>query len=220
MSNLKWVIRVLLFVIGFAFLHYFLPQRDIVRVVDTDVKRMDIGDKAWGWDKPDAGTQNSATRDVRYISTIRPNDKPMVYRNEDTGWGFPFYFKFDSSDVSAKASDLAGRSETQWVAVRHYGWRIKMFSIFPNATSIKQVRGPDALLIPWFNIIFIALLILILWKLRRFVFGLKTKHVDPITEDIGDSVREFGDKVEEETAQARSGISKFMRRRFGSGAKK
>ena len=217
MTQFKWIFRIVLFIVGFLFLHYFLPQRDIVKVVGTDVKRMDIGDKAWGWDKPDAGTQDNTTRDVRYIQTIRPNGKTIVYRNEDTGWGFPFYFKFDSSDVSAKASDLANRKDVQWVAVRHYGWRVKLFSIFPNATSMKEVRGPDALLIPWFNIVFIGLLLLLIWKARRFVFGLKRKHIDPVAEEIEDNLREIGDKLDTETAEARSGFSRFMKRWFGSG---
>ncbi len=219
MKNIKWIIRILLFIFVFAFLHYFLPQRDIVKVVGNEVKRMDIGDKAWGWDKPDAGTRDNVTRDVRSIYAIRPNGKTIVYRNEDTGWGFPFYFKFDSSDVSAKASDLSTRKDVQWVAVRHYGWRIKLFSIFPNATSIKEVRGPDALLIPWFNIVFIGLLLIILWKLRRFVFGFKRKHIDPVAEDIEETLHEIGDKVENETAQARAGFGGFMKKWFGSGAK-
>jgi len=135
-------------------IHYYLPQRDIVEVVGTDVKRMDIGKGSPFWDRPDAGTEDRTSRDVRFISTVKANGKTMVYRNEDTGWSFPFYLKFDSSDLSAKAESMTDQDDT-WVAVTHYGWRIRLFSIFPNATKIKQVAGPDTLLIPWFNIAFL-----------------------------------------------------------------
>ena len=47
--------------------------------------------------------------------------------------------------------------EKPWVRVRYYGWRIKMLSIFPNAISVKVV-DKSYTHIPWFNIIFIALL--------------------------------------------------------------
>jgi len=33
--------------------------------------------------------------------------KPRVFRNEDTGWGFPFYFKFNSADLQAVAQSIA-----------------------------------------------------------------------------------------------------------------
>jgi len=218
MKFLKWILAAVLIVVLAGFLHYFLPQRDIVKIVGTEVKRMDIGDDAVGWDKPDAGTRSNVSRDVRLIYAIRPNEKTIVYRNEDTGWGFPFYFKFDSSDIATLASDLSNRNqdEVQWVAVRHYGWRIKLFSIFPNATSMKKVSGPDVLLIPWFNIVFLSILAFCLFSALRFFGGLKRKHVDPVTDAVGDSVRDFGDKVEAEVKETKSNAGSFMKRWIGS----
>ena len=39
-----------------------------------------------------------------FIQTIKKNGKPMVYRNEDTGWGWPPYFKFDTANLQADAA--------------------------------------------------------------------------------------------------------------------
>ena len=222
MKTIKRIFIFSLALITVVLIHYYLPQRDIVKVVDTDVKRMDISKGSPFWDSPDVGTNNEATRDVRFISTVRANGKTSVYRNEDTGWSFPFYLKFDSSDLSAKAQDMAKKDE-QWVAVTHYGWRIKLFSIWPNATKIKQVKGPDVFLVPWFNIVFLGIIFIVLFWIWRMVRRWKKKNVDPITDKIGDELEEISDtvgghakKAKEELGESRSGLRKFMRRWFGS----
>ena len=211
---MKWFKRILvsvLLLMTAVLVHYYLPQRDIVKVVGTEVKRMDISKGSPFWDSPDVGTNNEATRDVRFISTVRENGKTRVYRNEDTGWSFPFYLKFDSSDLDAKAKEMTSKNG-QWVAVTHYGWRIKLFSIWPNATKIKPVSGPDALLIPWFNIAFLSLLAFIfinIWlTLRRF----KKKRVDPVTDKIGDIAEDAG----EEISKGGNAVGKLFRRLFGT----
>jgi len=222
----KTLIKLLLILGVIAFLHYNLPQRDIVRVVGTEVTRVDKSDGAFGRGEPDAGTNRLETIDVRYISTMRPNGKPMVYRNQDTGWGWPPYFKFDTGDLMATAQDLAARNDTDeevWVAVKHYGWRIKLFSLYPNAVEIKEVDGPDTRLIPWFNIVFLSILFLmLLWvwlRWRRF----KKKRIDPIGDKIDAgldaAVDKVSDTVNDATAGVRdkdSGFRRFMRRYFGS----
>jgi len=222
MKTIKRIFIFLLALITVVLIHYYLPQRDIVKVVDTDVKRMDISKGSPFWDSPDVGTNDEATRDVRFISTVRANGKTSVYRNEDTGWSFPFYLKFDSSDLSAKAQDMAKKDE-QWVAVTHYGWRIKLFSIWPNATKIKQVKGPDVFLVPWFNIVFLSIIFIFLFWIWRMVRRWKKKNVDPITDKIGEELEEVSDtigghakKAKEELGESRSGLRKFMRRWFGS----
>lgn len=215
---MKWFKRIFVFALLFVTVvltHYYLPQRDIVKVVDTDVKRMDIKKGSPFWDSPDVGTNDEATRDVRFISTVRPNGKTSVYRNEDTGWSFPFYLKFDSSDLSAKAQDMS-RKDGQWVAVTHYGWRIRLFSIWPNATKVKPVAGPDTFLIPWFNIAFFTLLTFIALMIWRWIRKLKRRHVDPVTskiEKVADGVME---DVEREAKEASGAISKLFRKIFGS----
>ena len=222
---MKWIKRLFVFLlvmITVGLIHYYLPQRDIVEIVGTDVKRMDIGKGSPFWDRPDAGTEDRTSRDVRFISTVKANGKTMVYRNEDTGWSFPFYLKFDSSDLSAKAESMADQDDT-WVAVTHYGWRIRLFSIFPNATKIKQVAGPDTLLIPWFNIAFLFFVGIILLTIWRIIRKFKKKRIDPVTDKIEKEVEEASsavkgtaDSIGKEVGDTQSGFRKFMRRCFGS----
>ena len=199
---MKWIKRIALFILLLMTaiaMHYYLPSRDIVKIVDTEVKRMDINQGSPFWDRADTGTEEKTSRDVRFISTVRPNGKTMVYRNEDTGWSFPFYLKFDSSDLSAKAADLkvSQSQDAQWVAVTHYGWRIRLFTIFPNATKIKPIKSPDVLLIPWFNIAFFLILALIAFFIWRSLQKLKEKHVDPVTDQIEDMAEAAGDEIRE-----------------------
>jgi len=219
--------KFLLFVGLCAFLHYNLPQHDIVRIVDTEVSRVDKKDGSFGRGEPDVGTERLGTIDVRYISTMKPNGKPMVYRNQDTGWGWPPYFKFDTGDLMAEAQDYAAKNgdESQiWVPVKHYGWRIKLFSLYPNAISIgKPVAGPNARIIPWFNIIFLTVFFGFLFFLWWTWRGFRKKRIDPVTEKIGAgvdaAVDKVGDTVEGATSGMRnseSGLRKFMRRWFGS----
>ena len=147
--------------------------------------------------------------------SVRPNGKPRVYRNEDTGLAWPPYLKFDSSNLAAVAEEFA-KEDDQWVAVSHYGWRIELFTIFPNAYKIQPVAGPDVRLIPWFNIIFLSLLgLFILWlwsKWRRF----RKKRIDPVAEKVSEAADNLGEKASSELSQKSSGFRKFMRRWFGS----
>jgi hypothetical protein len=133
-------------VVGLS-LHYNLPRTDVVRITGTDVKRIDREGK----------NQASKTRDVRYINSVTRSGKVKVFRNEDTGWGWPPYFKFDSADQTALAQSIMQNSENLWVRVRYYGWRMQVFSLFPNAISIKVV-DEDYTHIPVFNIVFFILL--------------------------------------------------------------
>lgn len=138
---------------GAAFLHFYLPRHDVVRIVGVENRRVDMSGKPLqGGDRPQTG------RDVYYIYAERVSkdpavktDRPRVYRNEDTGWGFPFYFKFDSADEQAIAAAIANDRGT--AVVTYYGWRINMFSMFPNAINIRRAE-PDATIVPWFNIVF------------------------------------------------------------------
>lgn len=215
MKYIRHIPALLLFVISAVLLNYYLPDRDIVQIVGTEVKRIDVESGAPFWDRGDIGTIEGATRDVRFINTQRENGKERVYRNEDTGWGFPPYFKFDSGDLTARAQGLA-RGEDQWVAVRHYGWRIKMFSIFPNATSIKRVDGPNALLIPWFNIVLIGLLLGLWFFIWRTIRRWKAKRIDPTLDAIGDSVGDAARDVSSSVEAGSDAVQSRWRKLFGT----
>ena len=217
---MKWIKGGFIFIlvlVTVVLTHYYLPQRDIVKVVDTEVKRMDISKGSPFWDRADTGTKERTSRDVRFISTVRPNGKTVVYRNEDTGWSFPFYLKFDSSDLSAKAADL--KSDEQWVAVTHYGWRIRLFTIFPNATKIRAVKGPEVTLIPWFNIVFLALVFGFLFWVWMQIRKFKKKRIDPVTDQIEAQVDAVAESVSEELSETGGAVKRLFRKFFGSSKK-
>ena len=193
MVYVKWVFWGVFWTLLISFAHYTLPQHDVVRITDTYEKRVNPGSNALFWSNADTGERTDVVeRDVFFIQTFRTNDKPMIYRNEDTGWGWPPYFKFDTSNLQAEASDLISKksAETaQWVVVRHYGWRNEFFSIYPNAVSIWAAEGPDVRIIPWFNIVLLTLLAAIFWAVRvrwnRFWQGRRDRAGDEWSEGTG-----------------------------------
>jgi hypothetical protein len=130
-----------------AFLDYFLPQHAILRIVGAETRR------------PMGSSKTSpVTHDVFYIfAEDVETKKPRVFRNEDTGWGFPWYFKFNSGDLQAVAQSIAGERGT--ALFTYYGWRIQLFSIVPNVTNIKRVAPDAELPFPWFNLAFAVVIL-------------------------------------------------------------
>ena len=204
--RLKFVIGVVAFLTLATFLHYSLPSRDVVRIVGTDVVRTDVQRK-------DAqGNPITVSRDVRFINTKFPDGGDRVYRNEDTGWGWPPYFKFDTADLAGDATDLKSSAEApKWVVVRHYGWRLPVLSMFPNALSIRNASGPDEQLLPWFNVLFISILVLTVLIARRVLIILFHHHVDPVIDDIDREIDERVGAISRGYRRAR----RWFRYRFG-----
>ncbi|MEQ6249313.1 DUF1523 family protein [Sulfitobacter sp. HNIBRBA3233] len=198
MAVLRWTFWTAFWLLVVAFFHYTLPQVDIVRITDTYEKRVDPGENSIFWAQADVGTDGTlANRDVFFIQTRRAKGDVMVYRNEDTGWGWPPYFKFDTSNLQAEASDLRStESDPRYVAIKHYGWRNEFLTTFPNAISVRPVSGPDAAKgIPWTNIIILTLFVAIIWAIwvrwRRF----RRSRLDPTMEAIEDDLAERGRTV-------------------------
>ncbi|MEM1064496.1 MAG: DUF1523 family protein [Pseudomonadota bacterium] len=188
MRYVKWTFIALIVFMVVAVFHYTLPQRDIVRIVNTYEERQDFGWNSIFWAGPNAGAASAPNRDVLFIQTVRANGNPMVYRNEDTGWGWPPYFKFDTANLQTEAADaVSSRTAPEWYAVTHYGWRSELFSSFPNAVRIRPVANPDVTLIPWFNIIFFVLLAAFLFWLWRIWVRFRERRIDPVLEDIDEA---------------------------------
>lgn len=204
----KYAVVLVFWLLVVAVFHYTMPQRDIVRVVGTFEQRIDYGENAWFWASGDSGSDTTETnRDVLFVQTIQQNGKPMVYRNEDTGWGWPPYFKFDTKNLQTEATDLVSpKDDPQWVVLTHYGWRNEFYSIFPNAVGIRQTDDPDATLIPWLNIIVLVILAGICLGLFRLSQWFKRSKIDPITE----SVSETWDAVDDYTDEQRSGFRAWL----------
>lgn len=156
MSWLKWVGLVfagLAVVAAVLFLDYYLPSTELVQVTGHEVKRMDTGtDKASG---------QPVTRDVRFIYAKGKDDgKDYAFRNEDTGWGWPPYFKFDSGDLTAKANNIKETQPDSTGLLTYYGWRITYFDLYPNAVDLEVV-DPDYKPFPLFKILFVSVLIVL-----------------------------------------------------------
>lgn len=188
MIYVKYFVWGVFWLLVVSFLHYTLPQHDIVRISDTYEKRVDFGENSIFWSNQGTGEQEGTiNRDVFFIQTVQTNGRVMVYRNEDTGWGWPPYFKFDTSNLQAEASDLKSTSAApKWVAIKHYGWRNEFLSIYPNAISVRAVATPDARIIPWFNIILLTVLFAIFWAMRVRWKRFRENRINPVVDEWTD----------------------------------
>lgn len=186
LTILKWVIRILPFVLVFSFLHYTLPQRDIVRITDTEIIRKDFsGFTRIFYAQADSGDNETGNRDLRLLNTVLRNGNVFVYRNEDTGFGWPPYFKLDSSNLHAEAKDgVSTRDNPRWFILRHYGWRSEFLSIYPNAVSLEEIDDPNIRLIPWFNIIFLTVLFAVFWAIYVRIRRFWNNRIDPVFDDV------------------------------------
>ena len=219
MRRIKIVFRLLVLLVFGTIAHYALPQHDIVRVVNTYQERQDLND--WTrifWAQPDDQSATLVNRDVQFIQTVKrktflfgfiPRDatEVMVYRNEDTGWSWPYYFKFDTANLQTEADDLVSTAENpKWAVMTHYGWRNEYFSAFPNAISIRPVSGPDVTIIPWFNIGFFVVLMVGLAFIRAMWRQFRERTVDPIIDSAGHHV----DEVQAEVAEQKGRFSRWL----------
>lgn len=204
MRYFRWTFRTLIALLTIMFLHYTLPQRDIVRITGTEIIRQDFSSfNRLFYAAPDAGNNDLGNRDLRLINTVRANGKVMVYRNEDTGFGWPPYFKLDSSNLQAEASDaISTRAAPEWYAITHYGWRNEFFTIYPNAVGLRPIAGPDMRLIPWVNILILTALVvmaLIVWRLWR---AFRHRYIEPLLKNAG----ETWDSIDERTGAVRARV--------------
>ena len=223
MRYVKIGFRVLVVLVVGSFLHYVLPQHDLAKITSTEIIRTDLS----GWNKmffaqADSGSAETTSRDIRFINAERqkawilgffPHETTgvMVYRNEDSGWIWPPYFKFDSADLQAEAQAIARSDADQWVVITHYGWRNRFLSIYPNAVNIRAVDGPDVRIIPWFNIFFFVFLGLAALFVRAAWLQFRERMMDPALEKAGDR----WDEIEAGAAEKRSRLKRWFARLGG-----
>ncbi len=215
-KTVKRVLLALVILLVIAVLHYNLPQHDIVRITDTYEKRIDPGGNSFFWAAPDAGNDPNVTnRDVFFIQAVRPDGRVIVYRNEDTGWGWPPYFKFDTANLQAEAADMKSTADNpKWVVITHYGWRNQFFSIYPNAIAIRPASGPDERIIPWASIIILAMLAFILFMIRRMWLQFRERTIEPALESMEEMVDRVDAEADAAAARAR-GLWGRLRARLG-----
>ena len=169
-------------------LHYALPQVDVVRAVGVEIKRLDVNE-------PDSGQQR--TRDVYQLQTETQTGNPRVYRNEDNF----FYLKFDSADLQAQVQSFA--AEKQLIAVRHYGWRLTLFSAFPNAIKAWPVEDGYRH-IPIFN----TLVILALGGIFFIIFRRASKSVAAARQAIENKRSERAERDAEASREAQVAVDR------------
>ncbi len=207
-TKIKWGLRIFAILIIGGFLHYTMPQRDVVRVINTYNRVTQIGGNWMFYSIEDTGTGAETTttsRDIRFIEAVFPDGvSTITYRNEDTGWFWPPYFKWDSSTLQAESTNFESTAAApQWVAITHYGWRLPIFSIFPNAVNITQVEGPDVRLIPWINIIILSFLAFVIFMIRKMWLQFRERMVDPALADVGETFDAAGARVDAVQKEAR-----------------
>lgn len=211
MRTFKWIFYAFvgLFVVGF--LHYSLPQHDIVRIVNTYEERQSLSGWTtmfWG-DAQSPVTNGVETRDVQFIQSVKANGKPMVYRNEDTGFGWPPYFKVDTASLYTEAADAVSTKDApEWVIVTHYGWRSELLSIFPNAVGVKPATGPDQRIIPWVSIVILVLILIVLLLIRRMWLQFRERTIDPLVENVGEKFEDASDATRERA----DGVKRWFRK--------
>ncbi|MBE3639747.1 DUF1523 family protein [Mangrovicoccus algicola] len=185
MRKLSLILFAAIILIVACFLGYTLPRQYVVRVVNTEIQRIDTSG-SWFYANSEASGADG-TRDVKMIQTIRDGGRPKVFRNEDTGWGWPPYFKFDSANVQAQASDMTSSADNpNWVLVKSYGWRSELFSIYPNVLKLRPIDSPADKPWPVFNIIVILALIVLCGLVYRAIHKFWDRRVDPMIGRVAD----------------------------------
>lgn len=179
-KKVKFGIGIVVVVLLALFFHYNLPRTAVVQISGTDIKRIDKKKKVVeNQNINNTGAKVAQqTSDVRFINSMSRSGKTIVFRNEDTGWGWPPYLKFDSADLTAEAQAFAADQAKPWVLIKYYGWRIKVFSVFPNVVNLKVVDSEYSHF-PLFNIVFFILLItailIVRSKIKKLVEKMRAK---------------------------------------------
>ncbi len=152
MRNVVLFILTAIFLALMLLVSYCMPHYSVAVISGVEVKRMNENENT-----PNNKEVKTLARDVYFVQTYDPKDKKSVtvYRNEDTRFSFPFYFKFNSADISALAQSLVN----QQVEVQYYGWRINLFNMFPNVIFLKPLKEGAEMSKPVFSWILYALLL-------------------------------------------------------------
>ncbi len=127
----------LLFIVGLLWLDAYLPYVRTMTITGTEVKRMDV-DGPISAENPEDGP----SRDVYFIFGTSDDGSTLVVRNEDTGWSWPPYLKFDSADIQAIAHKAG--EDNKRMAVTTYGWRVKILSWFPNTVKLQPLAADES----------------------------------------------------------------------------
>lgn len=173
---MKQIIKYFLILVSISFfiviggvVNYAMPSYDETYVTGMEVRRMDK-DGVISKSNPADGE----VRDVYFLFTESEPNKVMVYRNEDTGWGLPPYFKFGSADIQAKAQAYA--NEKQRVQIKYYGWRINWMNEFRNIVSIKPLLEGETVAQPIVSYVLYGVIVLLFFLSVQLIRGIFRKE--------------------------------------------
>lgn len=173
---MKQIIKYFLILVSLSFfiviggvVNYAMPSYDETYVTGMEVRRMDK-DGVISKSNPADGE----VRDVYFLFTESEPNKVMVYRNEDTGWGLPPYFKFGSADIQAKAQ--AYSNEKQRVQIKYYGWRINWMNEFRNIVSIKPLLEGETVAKPIVSYVLYGVIVLLFFLSVQLIRGIFRKE--------------------------------------------
>lgn len=214
MYYIKLVLGVLLGVAVFMFLDYALPSKNTVRITNTYNRLTSVtSSNAIFYASEDTGTVENASgqRDVRFIDTVRPSGKVFVYRNEDTGWIWPPYLKYDSANLHSEATNLkSGAGNPQWVSITAYGWRIPWLTAYPNAIAIDTLSGPNERPRNWPAMIILGVLFLLLVLAWRMWAQFRQRTIDPAIQSVDDTWDDATDRVSSEVGEVRGRFRRWL----------
>ena len=83
MVYVKWAFIIVFWGLVAAVLEYTLPQQDVVRIVKTEVRRVDFGENSIFWAQQDTGQEGAQTtnRDVRFASDPNQPVSELMTKN-------------------------------------------------------------------------------------------------------------------------------------------
>lgn len=183
MRVVKWVLAIVVLAIVGAFLHYVLPKREVATVTSAYNRFVEPGEIRGlrSLTEADALATGRPGVDVFFINARSRDGDLLEFRNEDTGFGFPWYFKFDSATLHNEAQEAVSTADNpRWMVIRYYGWRMPWVSMFPNAVSMRPAESADVRLIPWFNIILLALIVAVIWAVAARLHRWRHRRADPV----------------------------------------
>ena len=173
---MKQIIKYFLILVSLSFfiviggvVNYAMPSYDETYVTGIEVRRMDKDGVI-----SKANPADGEVRDVYFLFTESEPNKVMVYRNEDTGWGLPPYFKFGSADIQAKAQAYA--NEKQRVQIKYYGWRINWMNEFRNIVSIKPLLEGETVAKPIVSYVLYGVIVLLFFLSVQLIRGIFRKE--------------------------------------------
>ena len=173
---MKQIIKYFLILVSLSFfiviggiVNYAMPSYDETYVTGMEVRRMDKDGVI-----SKANPADGEVRDVYFLFTESEPNKVMVYRNEDTGWGLPPYFKFGSADIQAKAQAYA--NEKQRVQIKYYGWRINWMNEFRNIVSIKPLLEGETVAKPMVSYVLYGVIVLLFFLSVQLIRGIFRKE--------------------------------------------